>query len=197
MNEYMKKLRDKWGEFVKRGNYISNGLMPFISNEARLNVLFVPKSIEEMSKYYKDVLNAELHRELNEIYEWTNGCRLFFGSLAIYGIRDENNDDILTPFDLEWENKNLSDKMNTDKYIFFGSIGGEFVFGYDKHNPSEVYGMKVGDGTVLQKFDGVKDFFGHYFYALMEEYDIDCRKIHPTEAYKGIPVLENKCIELI
>lgn len=197
MKEYIDRLADKWGKFEENGNYFSNGLMPFISKDARLNVYFKPKSISEVLSCYKNDLNAALHPELEEIYEWTNGCRLFFASLSIYGIVDRDNDEVIVPFDLKVENDNLSKNMPVDKYLFFASIGGEYVFGYDRYNPSEVYGMRVGDKTILQSFDGVKDFFDHYFYPLMEEYDEKCKKIHPNEAYKGIPVLENKCIELI
>ena len=197
MSEYIDKLTEKWGPFVKCGECLSNGRMPFISSEARLNAFFTPKMTSDVSFFFANSLKSEEHPELKDIYAWTNGCRLFFASLCIYGIRDEKDKDILVPFDLKVENDNLSKNMPVDKYLFFASIGGEYVFGYDRYNPSEVYGMRVGDKTILQSFDGVKDFFDQYFYPLMEEYDEKCKKIHPTEAYRGIPVLENKTIELM
>ena len=196
MIDYKNLLKDKWGNFEKIGSYISNGEMPFISKDARLNVFFEPLPVETTEEYFADVLKAELHPELKSFYEWTNGCRLFFASLSVYGIRGKCKD-MLVPFDLEYENKNLLKTMPKDKYVYFASIGGAYVFAYDKNTPSKVYGMKVGSTEILQTFEGFYDFFDHYFNVLIDEYDVDGRKIHPTEAYKGIPILENKCIELL
>lgn len=196
MKDYKKLLQDKWGSFEKNGNYISNGEMPFISKEARLNVLFEPLQTEKVEEYFADILKAELHPELRSFYEWTNGCRLFFASLSVYGIRGECKD-VLVPFDLDYENRNLLKTMPDDKYVYFASIGGAYVFAYDKKLPSSIYGMKVGSMEILQTFESFNVFFDHYFGALLDEYDNEGRKLHPTEAYKGIPVLENKCIELL
>ena len=194
--DYKKLLQDKWGSFENEGHFLSNGAMTFISKEARLNVFFKPLPIEKIEEYFTDVLKAELHPELKSFYEWTNGCRLFFASLSVYGVRGECKD-VLVPFDLEYENKNLLKTMPDDKYVYFASIGGAYVFAYDKKSPSKVYGMKVGDTKIVQTFEGFNDFFNHYFDLLIDEYDEDGKKIHPTEAYKGIPVLENKCIDLL
>ena len=196
MNDYVRRLEERWGYFHKSGSFWANGKMPFISDDARLNVLFTPLSVVDVENYFADILQARLHPELKEFYEWTNGCRLFFASLSVYGIRGETKD-IFVPFDLEYENKNLLKTMPNDKWVYFASIGGAYVFAYDKELPSKVYGMKVGVKEILQTFDGVNAFVSHYFDALIEEYGLDGRRIHPTQAYIGIPVLENKCIELM
>lgn len=196
MNDYVSRLEERWGSFHTSGNYMANGKMAFISDDARLNVLFAPLPINDVENYFADILQARLHPELKEFYEWTNGCRLFFASLSVYGIRGENKD-ILVPFDLDYENRNLLKTMPEGNYVYFASIGGAYVFAYDKESPSKVYGMKVGKKEILQTYEGVNAFFSHYFDALINEYGLDCRKMHPTEAYKGIPVLENKCVELL
>lgn len=196
MNRYYDALQDKWGKFIKKKGYCVNGPMRFISKDAWLNEFFKEFATEEIEVYFKKVLGAELHPELRDFYAWTNGCRLFFSSLSIYGILPSSKDKIV-PFDIEYENKKLAISMGANKYLFFASIGGEYVFGYDKETPSNVYGMKVGDISVLQTFNGINDFFDHYFDILIDEYGVDCKKLHPAEAYKGIPVLENKCTELL
>ncbi len=197
MNDYKTILQDRWGIFKKQGKYLSNCEMSFISKDARLNVFFDPVAPTKTEEYFANVLKAELHPELKTFYKWTNGCRLFFASLSVYGITEEKCNDVFVPFDLDYENRNLSKTMPGNKYIYFASIGGSYVFAYDKKSPSKVYGMKVGSTEVLQTYEGFYDFFDHYFDALIDEYDDKGRKIHPTEAYKGIPVLENKCIELL
>ncbi len=196
MNGYEQRLREKWGEFIKVGNYLSNGKMSFISDDARLNVFFDPLPLESVEAYFNDVLKAKAHPELMEFYKWTNGCRLFFASLSMYGISRDGKD-VLVPFDLDYENRKLLKSMPDNDYVFFASIGGAYVFAYDRSMPSKVFGMKVGSTEILQTFEGVYEFFDHYFNALIEEYDVHCKKIHPTDAYLGIPVLENKCIDLL
>lgn len=196
----LERLEEKWGQFEKATNYVCNGKMPFVSGEARLNVLFDPCFGAQVEDCFACQLKAPVLEELKRFYQVSNGCRLFFGSLSVFGIACHPEDDY-EPFDLFRENTNLVSKLGPLErrkctYVFFASLGGDYVFGYDKKQPSKVFGFKPGSLRILQEFPSFDDFWKHYFEGLFVEYDDDCRKIHRNEEDAGIPFLEHLTHEL-
>lgn len=193
-------LEDKWGPFEKSSNYISNGKMPFVSEVARLNVLFDKCDELIIENVFANKLNAPIMPELRQFYNEYNGCRLFFGSLSIFGIA-KHPDDTYEPFDLFRENLNNVSKLNkrarkSNKYIFFASLGGDYLFGYDKEDLQKVYCFKPGSLKVEAEYDSFETFWTHFFYGLIDEYDETCHKIHPNIEDEGIPALENVTYKL-
>ena len=76
IDKHTNEMEGKWGKFIKRNSYFEQGEMPFVSKQARLNVLFDPlndaeiETIESQLGFLPDVLKT--------FYKKTNGCRLFF-----------------------------------------------------------------------------------------------------------------------
>ena len=186
MKNKILKIEEKWGAFVRNGHALCNKQMPFVSAKAYLNVLYEPQ-VESIQK----VLNSFggiILPELLDFYKQYNGCRLFFSSLNIFGIQSFE-EEIYEPFDLELENRIIQETFKNDKYIFFASLGGDYVFAYKKDECSKIYAVKKGRKKVLKKFDNFWSWFSYYFEALYDEYDNEGRKKHPNKRYKEMPAL--------
>lgn len=187
MKDIKKVLENKWGAFVSQGNYLANMPLPFISKDARLNVLFL-QEIEAIKNAFAEKFQSKILPELFEFYQHYNGCRLFFSSLNIYGVQFHHSD-IFEPFDLLLENYNIQTRFDDNNYVFFASLGGNYVFAYRKDELSRVYAFEKGHKQVLKVFDGFKAWFNYYFDALLNEYDTDGKKLHPNDEFKQIPSL--------
>ena len=186
MNEMLLKLEYKWGKFIENGHAMCNKQMQFVSPKAYLNILYKPQLDLIQEKF--SLLNALILPGLLEFYKQYNGCRLFFSSLNIFGIQSFE-EEIYEPFDLELENRIIQETFKNDKYIFFASLGGDYVFAYKKDECSKIYAVKKGRKKVLKTFDNFWSWFSYYFDVLYEEYDEEGRKIHPNKRYKDIPTL--------
>jgi len=189
------KLVEKWGEFKREEHYFQNGNMPFVSEQARLNVLFDPEDINEVISVFRDQLDSSILPELRVFYQEHNGCRLFFGSFCIFGLQ-RYHDDIFEPYDIVRENLNNYAKMTRgarkkSKMVLFATLGGDYVFGYDKTELSKIYCVKAGSAQVIKEYENFDDFWNYYFDKLLDEYDEECRKIHPNKEDVGIPSLEH------
>ena len=193
--QYANLLEEKWGKLVPEGHCLLNGQMPFVSTKARLNMLFLPEEQAVLSERISKICDCTIPEQLKAFYSQFNGCRLFFSSLNVFGVQ-AHPAEIYEPFDLWIENNhilgNLSpkDRKKCD-VVFFASIGGEYVFGFDKVNPSRVYGYKKGSLVCVQEFPDFDSFFDFHFNRLINEYDEACRKKHPLKQYIGIPALEH------
>lgn len=195
---YINELEKKWGKFIKKNSYFEQGKMPFVSKQARLNVLFEPLKDAEI-KFIESKLGS-LPDSLIAFYQKTNGCRLFFGSFNILGLR-KNLEDIFEPYGILEENLALNLATDTniggnENYVFFASIGGDYFFAYKKEEKCQVYCMKKGDFKILKTFNNFQDFFEYYFYKLYQEYGTDCKKIHILPEDKDFPLLAHLTIEI-
>lgn len=163
-----------------------------ISNFAMLNVLFNPfKSMDKYESYFRDVSA----KRLMNFYKLYNGCRLFSDSLNIYGFQTFEHDDIET-YDLEKENRRLKSNKKLIGYNYFGSIGGQYLFGLKQNSSLEtVYCVNVDNGKVITKFKNFDILFDHLFDKLYDEYDQNGIKIHKNEKYKNIKTLYNLSFE--
>lgn len=186
MDEMLLKLEAKWGEFAKNGHALCNKPMPFVSAKAYLNVLYEPQ-MESIQKAYQS-LGATVLPGLLEFYKQSNGCRLFFSSLNIFGIQCFD-DEIYEPFDIELENRNIQETFRNNDYIFFASLGGDYAFAYKKDECSQIYAIQKGKKKVLKTINDFETWFSYYFNALYEEYDDEGRKKHPNTKYKNVPAL--------
>ena len=201
MKAYIDALVDKWGTMKHLGHYCANGDMPFISAAARLNIVFDPEKKDMIDAVFQSQFNCEASDALKAFYAESNGCRLFSGSLNVWGIQ-LHPEDLFEPFDLMLENQRVMAKiklprMEIERYYFFASLGGEYIFGIKKDENSRVYGFKSGSKDIAIQFDGFDDFFDHFFSKLLDEYDLTGRKKHPNIEYQGIPVLENVTYKLL
>lgn len=195
---YFEKLEEKWGNFEEKDHYKTNCSMPFVSDDAKLNVIFSPEEVSEIEKAYSSIGDFVIPDDLLDFYKKCNGCRLFFGSLSIFGIQ-KYSEELFEPYDILGENRRLSSQMKLDssEYLFFGSLGGDYVFAYDIKNSRKVYGMPADKVEIVVEFENFSVFFDYYFRKLLDEYDKQGRKKHPDEMYKGIPVLEHLTSELL
>lgn len=186
------RLEEKWGQFKKENHFFINCPMDFISDKAQLNVIFEAEELTEIRSAYKEVGLIELPSEVENFYKRCNGCRLFFGSLSIFGIQ-KYPDEVFEPYDIKGENMRLRSqmKLKNDDFVFFASLGGDYVFGLKPNSDSKIYGMEATCAKVLREFDDFNVFVDYYFDKLFEEYDEKGRKIHLDEAFAGIPALEH------
>lgn len=193
-------LEKKWGKLNRANNYLYNGDVDYISKKTKLNFIF------DKIDYalYKDVygkLGLEIPPDLKNFYDSYNGCRLFFGSLNVFGIQINRKDEIV-PFDIFLTNTNNLGKMkkaDMQKYdiVNFGSLGGQYLFGYKKDDAKTIYCTENGSVEVVKKYKDFDNWLDTYFDYLINEYDSDCKKIHPNKEYEGTPVLENLTYKLI
>lgn len=197
---FVNQLTDKWGDFIILDHYKEQVKLPFISDKARLNVLFDPLPDNVITDIFERKLHSGILPELASFYKSFNGCRLFSSSLNIYGIQ-AYHDDVYEPFDLVRENFNhysmLSEMASDMNLVLFGSIGGDYRVGYDRDEMSGVYIFKVGATRILKTYNGFEQFFMSYFNYLIDEYDLAGKKIHVLDKYKDIPVLANVSGQLI
>ncbi len=193
--DYLSMLTSKWGSFEAIGHCYNNGHMPFISEQARLNMLFAPENTDIFRNRICKQLAFGLPDELVDFYRTYNGCRLFFGGLNVFGWQMYPSE-MYGPYDLFVENNHIlgslnpQDQKNCD-LVFVASVGGDYAFGFEKKKPDRMIGIRKGSLTPVQIFPGFIEFFDYHFHRLFDEYDKDCKKIHPDKHFQGIPVLEN------
>lgn len=195
MDKNIEKLEEKWGSFRKVSHYYEQCELPFISDQARLNVIFDPIDFGVVEGVFANKLKSELLPDLKEFYLKYNGCRLFSNSFNIYGVQVYDSD-IYQPYDIVIENVNNYAKMSDREkkrcnLLFFGSLGGDYIFGYDRDEKKQIYCVEAGHGKILKRFDSFNAFITYYINGLINEYDLKGKKLHPEEDSVGIPVLEN------
>jgi len=108
------------------------------------------------------------------------GCRLFFGSLNVFGLQN-NPVEVYQPFDFFIENNHISGcqngvKKNGNQIVFVASIGGDYAYGFIKESPKRIIGFKKGSLKEVQDFPDFNSFFKFHFSRLFIEYDVDCKK---------------------
>ena len=193
--QYVNRLEERWGKLEPIGHCLLNGHMRFISDETWLNRLFLPEDQNVLSDRISKTRECSLPEQLRAFYSEHNGCRLFFSSLNVFGVQIHPYE-VYEPFDLWIENNHIlgnlkpSDRKRCNLF-FFASIGGKYVFGFDKDNPSHIFGCKKGSLACVQEFPDFDTFFEFHFNRLIDEYDDSCRKKHPLKRYAGIPALEH------
>lgn len=188
----IEKLTPKWGEGNQLNNCWAQKRLDFISKDARLNILFNPIFEKEM---YWDFFKSANCTKLLHFYNSYNGCKLFSNSLCIYGIQ-EHSSDLYQIYDLEWENMRLNAMMHKLNYIYFGSLGGQYVFALKKNSDDEtVYCFNADNGFLVKKIENFDVLFSTLFNNLYDEYDAEGIKIHKNRKYKNIKSLYNTTIE--
>ena len=199
--KFVELLESKWGAFEQNGHALVNGNMPFVSDVARLNMLFPTENADFITEFVRDKYQCELPDQLLEFYQKYNGCRLFFGSLNVFGIQRYPSE-VYQPYDLFVENDHILGNMKRHskeicEMVFVASIGGDYAFGVDKAHPEQIFGIKKGaTSSPVQVFSDFNSFFDFHFGRLLDEYGIDCRKSHPSKQFIGIPALENLSTEI-
>ncbi len=191
----IEKLEKKWGKLIACENGYFNCRLPFISDDAKLNILFKPINLSEYESVFLTVFHVEIPKWLIEFYIHYNGCRLFSDSLSIFGIQLFQTKDIL-PFDIRVENNHIIGKLSKKlkvhdfPYVFFGSLGGEFLFAFQPLS-TIIYVFKSGEVEPIAHFASFDLFWSHYFEGLIDEYDEMGKKIHVNKLYKDFPSISN------
>ncbi len=198
---YTDRIEKKWGKMEHKEHYCFNCPLPFISEKALLNIVFDAEEIDVIEKLYEESFMAEIPNFLRNIYLNCNGCRLFFSSLSVYGFQ-RHPKDLYEPYDMIRENANNYSKMPKGikercKLVFFASLGGAYIFGFEYDNPSRIYMLNASDYKTEGIYPDFASFFDTFFDALFDEYDEKGYKKHPNEQDKGIPALENLTYTLI
>ena len=85
--EFYNELTQKWGHFKKVNHWLEQVITPFISDQAKLNLLFDPIEHSVIADRFNKAFGVSPPRFLLEFYQITNGCRLFSNSLCIYGFK--------------------------------------------------------------------------------------------------------------
>ena len=198
---YIEQVESKWGTLEEEGHCLVNGKVPFISDVARLNMIFPAENTELFISRVHDRFQCDLPEQLIEFYKKYNGCRLFFGSLNVFGMQNHPGE-VYQPYDIFVENNHImgaikGSSKDAFNMLFVASIGGDYAFGIDKNNPGRITGIKKGAKySIVQEFPDFNAFFDFHFRRLICEYSTDCRKIHPSVQFKGIPALENLTSEI-
>lgn len=199
--KFVELLESKWGAFELDGHAMVNGSMPFVSDVARLNMLFPMHDADAFASFVHEKYQCRLPDQLLDFYQEYNGCRLFFGSLNVFGIQNYPSE-VYQPYDLFVENDHILGSMKKRSktscdLFFFASIGGDYAFGIEKENPGKITGIKKGSTcSPVQVFADFNSFFDFHFDRLINEYGTDCRKIHPSKQFIGTPALENLSIDI-
>ncbi len=188
------ELQKKWGEFSAQEHYVYQLHLPFISEKALFNLLFFPQS-EQINKTVFREFGCELPDGLKKFYEKYNGCRLFFSSLSIYGLQ-QYTEDVYEPYDIVRENLNAQSSFQDERYVFFASLGGKYLFAFRKDELTKIYTVESGKRKILRVYEDFGEWFSHFFYGLMAEYDLTGRKVHPNGKYKKYPVLYHLTYDL-
>ena len=188
------KKKKKWGEGIKLNNCWTQKELNFISRFARLNVLFNP--LNDISSYELIFKNVKGDRLLN-FYNEFNGCKLFSDSLCIYGIQNNLSDDVYQTYDLNWENNRIYQMLHLNEYLFFGSLGGQYLFAYKINSNNEiVYCINVDTGEIVHTFKNFDLLFSTLFNKLYDEYDKTGEKIHKNKEFRKIKSLYNKTTQI-
>lgn len=200
MIDIITPIEAKWGKMNLDGHALTNGSMPFISEEARLNMLFPTDNYSGMISAIHSKYGCQLPDQIKEFYQVYNGCRLFFGSLNVFGIQSYPTE-LYQPYDIYVENNHILGSLKTAeksncKILFVASIGGDYAYGINPENPEKIVGIKKGKLKAVQEFPDFNSFFNFHFNRLIEEYDEKCKKKHPLKQFQGIPVLENVSTEI-
>ena len=200
--EFVANIESKWGKLETVGHCMQNGKMPFVSEQARLNMLFLPEDINDLIAKVEKKFECRLPEQLIKFYTSFNGCRLFFNSLNVFGIQVHPSEQY-QPFDLFVENNHILGSLKAKErkvcdLVFVSSIGGDYAFGFNRSNPSGIVGIRKGSlSAAVQCFDSFDVFFDHYYSKLLNEYGDDCRKKNPTRQFIGIPALEHQTNEIL
>ena len=191
-------LGERWGEWEEVENYRCNGTPIYMDNGLRFNYIFKPLSYEMYEAVFER-LGAEISEELSEIYKQCNGMRLLLSGFSIYGLQGGGYE--MEPYDLSLENFRILQEMfgngcNTQKYIFWGAYGCDYVFAYEKGKMDKVYCMKQGYDEILLTFNSVRETIEYFIPRIADCYDENCNKKKQNGEFEGIPFLANSMYEL-
>lgn len=184
MLEFKEKLEEKWGPFEKDERFWKQRNIAKISDRTYLNVLFSPiewKSYKLFEKRY----HCKFSKELKKFYKHYNGIMLFSQSFRIFGMNSLGGTGYQT-MSLAFENSRLNFKKTCPKYADMISFGyyAEWNFCFDRtKKEKKIYVISRNTYEHVHTFDNLQQLFDHYLPPLIDEYDEEGNKIHPTEKW--------------
>lgn len=196
MDKIINRLESKWGLFVRDKYFLKQCDLSNDRNKNYLNVLFNPVSNNEY-ELAKELLKCEFHPSLNDFYKKYNGLMLFSESLRIYGIELGHNE-IYDSYDIVSQNINDDIKSyNKDftNFIVFGYYS-SWLFCFDMTDLKFLYVVDTTKGEIVYKFNSIEELLTHYIDYLINEYDINGKKIHYDKKLEGLPIA-NVSLEFI
>jgi len=192
MIEFKTRLEQKWGAFEKDENIWKQRNIASISPRTYLNVLFIPVN-KELYKIFEEDFNCKLPEELLEFYNSYNGIMLFSQSFRIFGFNLYVNTSYQT-LNLYFENERLNFKKRCPKYANMVSFGyyAEYNFCFDRNDNKKIYVISRNTFDHVHTFDNLQELFDHYLPPLIDEYNMNGNKIHPTS--ETLPELSTEFI---
>ncbi len=186
------------------------GLTYYVNNNEAKHMAFYELYEKINMSYYKKFANSYnivFLPELLDFYKAYNGCKLFYDSISIYGIKINGNG----PFDLFLNDRNRHGDIKTkisninskdlelpdgvtrkdfdncidvllDDIVFFGCVGKYNMY----YKQSEISNPKIylsyEEGiTPIKTFNSIKEVFEFYIPKLYEEYDENGTKAHQND----------------
>lgn len=188
MNMLIERLEEKWGAFERDEYYLKQCDMSNGRCASYLNVLFNPIQLNEY-EFVEKMLDCKLHPDLKKFYKKNNGIMLFFESLRIYGL-ETGKDAIYDSCDIVSQNINEGlqyIKEEFENMIIFGYYS-SCLFCYDKIEMGLFYVINTKTEEVIHKFNSIEELLKYYVDYLINEYDINGKKIHYNPEYEGLPM---------
>lgn len=189
--DFYSALTEKWGAFSHVQHWYEQISTTFISDKSKLNLLYESCGKTQASTLFTNIFGIAIPDQLAEFYAKYNGCRLFSDSLCIYGFH-MHSDEIYEPFDISKENDRLQfDVKHADDYVFFGSLGGQYLLAYSKESPIEVLAINIDNSKIVKRYRDFESCFNTIFEKLINEYDEQGKKKHVDKKLLDMPVLAN------
>lgn len=193
--DYYHELTEKWGQFKKNDHWLEQVDTTFISNKAKLNLLFEPIEQEEIKRRFHNHFGVFPPRFLLDFYKNTNGCRLFSNSLCIYGFQAYPSE-TFEPFDIVKETERVFSQHRFDQpLVFFGALGGQYLFCFSLLDPNRIIIINADSFKRVKEFNGFEKCFETIFRNLLDEYDLLGKKKHINKRFRNIPILANLSFE--
>lgn len=185
MDDFVKTLETKWGNFEKDVTFYKQCNIKSISSRTYLNVLFVPLDNSLIRKAEK-ALDCRFPTELLNFYKRFNGMVLFSQSFRIFGI-NKNTSNSYETLDIVLENMRINVKKNMHGYSNLVSFGyyAEYSFFFDKKERDKIFVISRNNFQLYHTFDSIKELFDYYIPILINKYDTNGIKIDKTEKTFG------------
>ena len=197
MVDIIRIITDKWGGIIETPSYKVNGFPSYLDKSA-FNYLYKPIKMSLIDKQLKSK-RIFLPRDIAEFYKNFNGVRLFLSALSIYGFVIKSEE--FVPYDFFVENMRIHIEMfnndcDIEKWFFFGSYAGAYVFAYDDTKEKKYICVERGKNVILKSFVSFEELMNFFITGIIPHYDDFCNKREQNSEYIDIPIVANSMLRL-